>query len=129
MEASLEDRSSRVRSRDCRPVRRVSGQGDGAFVGVNTELFRYSGAGQTAQREHGKARYNRASMDRRHRGPRFDRQKLVPVERIELPTFGLQNRCSTAELNRHFPEKTASSAARSGQGRGVKFCRSAARVQ
>jgi hypothetical protein len=25
---------------------------------------------------------------------------LVPVERIELPTFGLQNRCSTAELNR-----------------------------
>jgi hypothetical protein len=26
--------------------------------------------------------------------------KLVPVERIELPTFGLQNRCSTAELNR-----------------------------
>jgi hypothetical protein len=27
--------------------------------------------------------------------------KLVPVERIELPTFGLQNRCSTAELNRH----------------------------
>ena len=26
---------------------------------------------------------------------------LVPVERIELPTFGLQNRCSTAELNRH----------------------------
>src|SRR3978361_1730618 len=27
---------------------------------------------------------------------------LVPVERIELPTFGLQNRCSTAELNRRF---------------------------
>jgi hypothetical protein len=26
---------------------------------------------------------------------------LVPVERIELPTNGLQNRCSTAELNRH----------------------------
>jgi hypothetical protein len=25
---------------------------------------------------------------------------LVPVERIELPTFGLQNRCSAAELNR-----------------------------
>jgi hypothetical protein len=25
---------------------------------------------------------------------------VVPVERIELPTFGLQNRCSTAELNR-----------------------------
>jgi hypothetical protein len=28
------------------------------------------------------------------------RKQLVPVERIELPTFGLQNRCSTAELNR-----------------------------
>ena len=25
---------------------------------------------------------------------------VVPVERIELPTFGLQNHCSTAELNR-----------------------------
>jgi hypothetical protein len=24
----------------------------------------------------------------------------VPAERIELPTFGLQNRCSTAELSR-----------------------------
>ena len=28
---------------------------------------------------------------------------LVPVERIELPTFGLQNRCSTAELTRQTP--------------------------
>ena len=28
----------------------------------------------------------------------------MPVERIELPTFGLQNRCSTAELNRHLIE-------------------------
>jgi hypothetical protein len=26
----------------------------------------------------------------------------VPVEGIEPPTFGLQNRCSTAELNRQF---------------------------
>jgi hypothetical protein len=25
---------------------------------------------------------------------------MVPVKRIELLTFGLQNRCSTAELNR-----------------------------
>jgi hypothetical protein len=25
---------------------------------------------------------------------------VVPVKRIELLTFGLQNRCSTAELNR-----------------------------
>jgi hypothetical protein len=31
-------------------------------------------------------------------------QTLVPVERIELPTFGLQNRCSTAELNRQAVE-------------------------
>jgi hypothetical protein len=31
-------------------------------------------------------------------------KSLVPVERIELPTFGLQNRCSTAELNRHLME-------------------------
>jgi hypothetical protein len=31
---------------------------------------------------------------------------LVPVERIELPTFGLQNRCSTAELNRQLSENT-----------------------
>ncbi len=28
---------------------------------------------------------------------------MVPVEGIEPPTFGLQNRCSTAELNRRFP--------------------------
>jgi hypothetical protein len=27
---------------------------------------------------------------------------LVPGERIELPTNGLQNRCSTAELTRLF---------------------------
>ena len=32
--------------------------------------------------------------------PRPDGVGMVPVERIELPTFGLQNRCSTAELNR-----------------------------
>jgi hypothetical protein len=32
--------------------------------------------------------------------PLFSVVLLVPVERIELPTFGLQNRCSTAELNR-----------------------------
>jgi hypothetical protein len=32
--------------------------------------------------------------------PARSSDKLVPVERIELPTFGLQNRCSTAELNR-----------------------------
>jgi hypothetical protein len=33
-------------------------------------------------------------------GPRLSAKLVVPVERIELPTFGLQNRCSTAELNR-----------------------------
>jgi hypothetical protein len=32
--------------------------------------------------------------------PLFSNSLVVPVERIELPTFGLQNRCSTAELNR-----------------------------
>src|ERR1700754_2757218 len=34
---------------------------------------------------------------------------LVPVERIELPTFGLQNRCSTAELNRPQTDQILSS--------------------
>src|SRR5436190_8102511 len=33
---------------------------------------------------------------------------VVPVERIELPTNGLQNRCSTAELNRQLPAATTS---------------------
>ena len=28
------------------------------------------------------------------------REGMVPVERIELPTFGLQNRCTTAVLHR-----------------------------
>lgn len=27
-------------------------------------------------------------------------RKMVPAERIELPTFGLQNRCTTAVLRR-----------------------------
>jgi hypothetical protein len=30
----------------------------------------------------------------------LEMESVVPVERIELPTNGLQNRCSTAELNR-----------------------------
>ncbi len=34
------------------------------------------------------------------RAGRLGTRCMVPVERIELPTFGLQNRCSTAELNR-----------------------------
>jgi site-specific DNA recombinase len=33
-------------------------------------------------------------------GAAMSAKLVVPVERIELPTFGLQNRCSTAELNR-----------------------------
>ena len=35
---------------------------------------------------------------------------MVPVEGIEPPTFGLQNRCSTAELNRHSTTKKTSNA-------------------
>ena len=35
-------------------------------------------------------------MDKNHNNIRI----MVPAERIELPTFGLQNRCSTAELCR-----------------------------
>ena len=30
----------------------------------------------------------------------LDRKRLVPGERFELPTNGLQNRCSTTELTR-----------------------------
>lgn len=30
-------------------------------------------------------------------------KSMVPAEGIEPPTFGLQNRCSTAELSRHLP--------------------------
>jgi hypothetical protein len=32
---------------------------------------------------------------------------VVPTERIELPTNGLQNRCSTAELRRQQPASLA----------------------
>ena len=39
-----------------------------------------------------------------------DAATVVPVERIELPTFGLQNRCSTAELNRRTKTSGALSA-------------------
>ena len=31
-------------------------------------------------------------------------QGMVPVETIEVPKFGLQNRCSTAELNRRMKQ-------------------------
>jgi hypothetical protein len=43
---------------------------------------------------------------------------LVPDERIELPTFGLQNRCSTAELIRRFDGFCAISEASRAQERG-----------
>src|SRR6478752_10135587 len=45
---------------------------------------------------------------------------MVPVEGIEPPTFGLQNRCSTAELNRprRYTERAFSLAARTGRGQG-----------
>jgi hypothetical protein len=36
----------------------------------------------------------------RTKSPIFQRVLLVPAEGIEPPTFGLQNRCSTAELSR-----------------------------
>ncbi len=49
-----------------------------------------------------------------------DRWKAVPVERIELPTFGLQNRCSTAELNRR-RIGLAISAVPAGQDRIAQF--------
>src|SRR5450631_2266908 len=59
---------------------------------------------------------------------RFGIKRLVPVERIELPTFGLQNRCSTAELNRpsHASDRRmgwcrAPQAAAPGQTRAVKY--------
>jgi hypothetical protein len=35
-------------------------------------------------------------------GPQWVPVLVVPGERFELPTNGLQNRCSTAELTRHF---------------------------
>jgi hypothetical protein len=38
-------------------------------------------------------------------------KRLVPDEGIEPPTFGLQNRCSTAELIRHSNDLAALSAA------------------
>jgi hypothetical protein len=43
---------------------------------------------------------------------------LVPDEGIEPPTFGLQNRCSTAELIRRFGGFCAISEPRRAQERG-----------
>jgi site-specific DNA recombinase len=40
-------------------------------------------------------------------GAAMSAKLVVPVERIELPTFGLQNRCSTAELNRRMKGSAA----------------------
>src|SRR3981189_1691081 len=53
---------------------------------------------------------------------------VVPVERIELPTFGLQNRCSTAELNRRKiygirgPTKSSTDSADRSGGRISDLC-------
>jgi hypothetical protein len=41
---------------------------------------------------------------------------LVPVERIELPTFGLQNRCTTAVLHRRAARSLAAASGRFKQG-------------
>ena len=46
---------------------------------------------------------------------------LVPAEGIEPPTFGLQNRCSTAELSR----RRLKDAGRAGMGRGCPPVRAA----
>ena len=45
----------------------------------------------------------RLKFNKRLRGGGF---VLVPGEGFELPTFGLQNRCSTTELTRLSPENT-----------------------
>jgi hypothetical protein len=57
-----------------------------------------------------------------HAGFRTGWDGVVPVERIELPTFGLQNRCSTAELNRQtrFNQSTSQMFRRTGPVGGVK---------
>ena len=42
---------------------------------------------------------------------------MVPAERIELPTFGLQNRCTTAVLRRHgFPKRRRGRAGAASDG-------------
>jgi hypothetical protein len=51
---------------------------------------------------------------------------MVPAERIELPTFGLQNRCSTAELSRLPPRCLATKSPPINEGFGqldVNFSR------
>lgn len=41
-----------------------------------------------------------AGWDRSMTAEAAYRGRMVPAERIELPTFGLQNRCTTAVLRR-----------------------------
>src|SRR5215212_11552297 len=50
---------------------------------------------------------------------------MVPVERIELPTFGLQNRCTTAVLHR--PRTVGSSAVGRLQPERRRRCRCASK--
>ena len=44
---------------------------------------------------------------------------VVPAERIELPTFGLQNRCTTAVLRRHDRSRRRRRAAPDGLAPGL----------
>jgi hypothetical protein len=49
----------------------------------------------------------------------FCKVLLVPVERIELPTFGLQNRCTIAEAQ---PADKTIATARPGTGKNIDHC-------
>jgi hypothetical protein len=53
----------------------IPGQGDAAFVSVDTELFRRSGASRIAHRKQRKACDSRPSIDRTHQGSHSDREK------------------------------------------------------
>ena len=56
-------------------------------------------------------RVNPRDPDADQEGLPVARKGVVPVERIELPTFGLQNRCTTAVLHRH-PDRRSGISAR-----------------
>jgi hypothetical protein len=82
-----------------RPQQTGAACNDHAQTGDNSEqdhvavFFANSHGGKTWAEEVGSGSCRAARQSGR-------REQMVPVERIELPTFGLQNRCSTAELNR-----------------------------
>lgn len=54
---------------------------------------------------------------------------VVPAEGIEPPTFGLQNRCSTAELSRQLPGKRASPERSTLAGSQYQTCPESARTR